>query len=69
MEWTGLEFAKFQEGSGEQRKMEDTGYDIIRGAPVTTMIKGQVKVQKVFNTPGHLDGITLIIAQTHTFYC
>ena len=40
MEWTGLEFAKFQEGSGEQRKMEDTGYDIIRGAPVTTMIKG-----------------------------
>ena len=38
-EWTGLEFAKFQEGSGEQRKMEAAGCEIICGAPATLRFK------------------------------
>ena len=32
------------EGSGEQRKMEETGCEVICGAPTTFVIKGQVKV-------------------------
>ena len=32
------------EGSGEQRKMEETGYEIICGAPTTLAVKGWVKV-------------------------
>ena len=28
------------EGSGEQRKMEETGYEIICGAPTTLAVKG-----------------------------
>ena len=28
------------EGSGEQGKMEETGYEIIRGAPTTLNVKG-----------------------------
>ena len=39
-EWNGLEFAKVPEGSGEQGKMEKTGYEIICGAPTTLMVKG-----------------------------
>ena len=39
-EWTGLEFAKSQEGSGEERKMEETGCEVIRGAPTTPAVKG-----------------------------
>ena len=39
-EWTGLEFGKFPEGSGEQGKMDKTGCEIICGAPVTLMVKG-----------------------------
>ena len=31
-------------GSGEQRKMEETGCEVICGAPTTFVIKGQVKV-------------------------
>ena len=31
------------EGSGEQGKMEETGCEIICGAPVTLMVKGQMK--------------------------
>ena len=37
MEWTGLEFA---EGSGEQGKIEETGGEIICGAPTTLAVKG-----------------------------
>ena len=33
------------EGSGEQRKMEETGCKIICGAPATLAVKGQVKVK------------------------
>ena len=36
-EWTGLEFAK---SSGKQGKMEETGYEIICGAPTTLVVKG-----------------------------
>ena len=39
-EWTGLEFAKSTEGSGEQGKMEKTGCKIICGAPTTLAVKG-----------------------------
>ena len=39
--WTGLEFAKsVPEGSGEQRKMEETGCEVICGAPTTPAVKG-----------------------------
>ena len=30
------------EGSREQRKMEETGCEIICGAPITLMVKGQI---------------------------
>ena len=39
-EWTGLEFAKSQEGSGEQGTMEETGCEVICGAPMTPAVKG-----------------------------
>ena len=38
--WTGLEFAKFPEGSGEQGKIEETGCEIICGALKTLAVKG-----------------------------
>ena len=31
------------EGSGEQRKLEETGYEIICGAPMTLAIKGYMR--------------------------
>ena len=34
-----------QEGSGEQR-MEETGCEVICGAPTTPTVKGQVKVKE-----------------------
>ena len=37
-EWTGLE------GVGEQRKMEETGCEIICGAPTTLAVKRQAKM-------------------------
>ena len=36
---------KVPEGSGEQRKIEETGCEVIRGAPATTSVKGQMKVK------------------------
>ena len=33
------------EGSGEQRKMEQTGCEIVCGAPTTLAVKGYVKVK------------------------
>ena len=39
--WTGMEFAKsVPEGSGEQRKMEETGCEVICSAPSTPVVKG-----------------------------
>ena len=35
------------EGSGEGRKMEENGCEVICGAPVTPAVKGQVKVKVV----------------------
>ena len=32
-------------GSGEQRKMEETGGEVITGAPTILVVKGQVKVK------------------------
>ena len=31
------------EGSGEQIKMEETGYEVTRGAPTTPSVKGQME--------------------------
>ena len=39
-EWTGLEFAKVPEGSGEQGKMEETDCEVISGDPTTLAVKG-----------------------------
>ena len=36
-----------QEGSGEQRKLEETGCEVICGAPTTAAVKGLVKVKAV----------------------
>ena len=33
------------EGSEEQRKMEESGCEVICGAPTTLVVKGQVKVK------------------------
>ena len=34
---------QFPEGSGEQRKMEETGCEIICGARMTLVVKGQMR--------------------------
>ena len=36
------------DGSGEYRKMEETGCELICGAPTTLGVKGQVKVKVSF---------------------
>ena len=41
------------EGSGEQRNMEETGYEIICGAPTTPVVEGQVKVKEVATLTEH----------------
>ena len=43
-EWTSLEFVK---GSGERRKMEETGCEVILGAPTTLAVQRTVRVKKV----------------------
>ena len=39
-EWTGLEFAKSQRAVENRKKMEETGCEIICGAPTTLKVKG-----------------------------
>ena len=39
-EWTGLEFAKFQRAVENREKMEETGCELICGAPTTLAVKG-----------------------------
>ena len=39
-EWTGLEFAKSQRAVENRGKMEQTGCEIICGAPMTLAVKG-----------------------------
>ena len=34
------------EGSGEQRKLEETGCEVILGTPKTSAVKGSVKVKE-----------------------
>ena len=41
-EWNGLEFAMSQRVVGEQGKVEDTGCEIICGAPTILAVKGKV---------------------------
>ena len=43
-EWTGLEFAKSQRAS-ENRRMEETGCEVVCGAPTTPEVEGLVKVK------------------------
>ena len=52
-EWTGLEFAKSSEGSGEQGKMEKTGCKIIYGFPTTLAVKGLMMM--MMTTSDHCD--------------
>ena len=51
------------EGSGEQRKMEETGCEVIWGAPTTIAVKGWVKVKILFFTVG-MDGISSLHMKT-----
>ena len=39
-EWTCLEFAKFQRAMKKREKMEETGCEIVCGAPTTLAVKG-----------------------------
>ena len=39
MEWTGLEFAKSQRAEENMEKMEETGCEIICGAPTTLRVR------------------------------
>ena len=39
-EWTGLEFAKSQRAVENGKKMEETGCEVICGAPTTPAVKG-----------------------------
>ena len=39
-EWTGLEFSKSQRAVVNRKKMEETGCEIICGAPMTLAVKG-----------------------------
>ena len=54
------------EGSGEQRKMEETGCEIICGAPTTVSVKGQtlmMMIMKALSLSG-LPSICTILMQT-----
>ena len=42
-EWTGLEFAKSQRAVENRGKTEETGCEIICGAPTTLAIKGKIR--------------------------
>ena len=41
-EWTGLEFAKSQRAVENRGKMEETGCELICGAPTTLAVKGKI---------------------------
>ena len=45
-EWTGLEFAKSQRAAeNNNKKMEETGCEIICGAPTTLAVKGSIMMR------------------------
>ena len=46
-EWTGLEFGKSQRAVENREKMEETGCEIICGAPTTLVVKGQMIMMMV----------------------
>ena len=55
------------EGSGEQRKMEDTGCEIICGAPTTLAVKGLMMINVLPGKPRTIVfGFTKSYAQVHT---
>ena len=45
MEWTDLQFAKSQRAV-ENREMEETGCDIICGAPATLAVNGWMMIMR-----------------------
>ena len=45
-EWTGLEFAMSQRAVENRKKIEETSFKVICGAPTTLTVKGWVKVKK-----------------------
>ena len=49
------------EGSGEQRKMEETGYEIICGAPTTLAVKG---LMMMMMTTLHYTTLYLLLCTT-----
>ena len=55
-EWTGQEFPRVPEGSGEKGKMEKTGRKIICGAPTTLAVKGLMMMMMNFNNDFHISG-------------
>ena len=44
-EWTGLEFAKSHRAGENRDKMQETGCEIICGAPTTLAVKGQMMMR------------------------
>ena len=48
-EWTGLEFAKSQRAVENREKMEETGCEIICGAPTTLAVKGLMMMMMINN--------------------
>ena len=53
---------KVPEGSGEQGKMEETSCEVISGAPMTLLVKGQVTV-KVTSATGN------VVSVQHPWLC
>ena len=51
-EWTGLEFAKSQRAVENSGKMEETGCEIICGAPTTLAVKGLMMMMRRVRFPG-----------------
>ena len=48
--WTGLEFAKSQRAVENGEKMEETGCEIICGAPTTLTVKGQMMMMMMMKS-------------------
>ena len=48
-EWTGLEFPKSQRAVENRAEMEETGCEIICGAPTTLVVKGYMMMMMIPN--------------------
>ena len=60
-EWTGLGFAKSQRAVENREKMEETGCEIICGAPTTFQLRARLEMMMSSHT---LAGSNLLISQT-----